>query len=497
MHKGVKAEQEGYGLMRGSIEGGLWALVLSGAGLSIASLVAEPPVGAVAPLAPQLTAPAVAEATVIEDAPTAISSQETEPLQQTPPSALEEPDVDAPVVQEASSVPPVVIAQVPPPLTSPQVSAPPSLPSVTTPPVIFGVADGLSVPAASQLPQIDTTPAIPPAPAVQEPIAVEETPVPAEPLPEIATPEQMVVVEPQQTDTLPEVDASDPPAVVTLPAPVIVVPDAEAVAPAQADAEPAQTGPVRINRPTTETSETAGQDAVLVTPDEVSEDQPALARYAALFENPDELPVIAIVLVDDGEMENAAQALSGLAFAPTVVIDALDSDATARMVAYRAAGAEVAMQIRLPDGAQPTDVEVAFAAAFGIMPEAAMLFSDGTGVLQSSRSVMGQVMEVLAADGQGFVTVQRGLGNAVRSAEQAGISAATVLRDLDGKGESSGAIVRTLDQAAFRARQSGGVVLMGRLRPETLAALQDWAQEATREGVAPAPASAILLDQAE
>jgi polysaccharide deacetylase 2 family uncharacterized protein YibQ len=141
-------------------------------------------------------------------------------------------------------------------------------------------------------------------------------------------------------------------------------------------------------------------------------------------------------------------------------------------------------------------VEVAFEAAFQFLPEAAMLFSLGTGAIED-RAVMGQVMQILAADGLGFVTVQRGLSDATRAAEQAGVPAATILRDLDGENEDSGAIARALDQAAFRARQTGDVVILGRLTPSTVTALREWTAALDQTSLSIAPVSAILLSQGE
>jgi polysaccharide deacetylase 2 family uncharacterized protein YibQ len=325
----------------------------------------------------------------------------------------------------------------------------------------------------------------------QDVLATDE-PVEAAPEEEVVTAEVVTEVPVEEED------------VAAAPAPATVEPDVAPQTPAavveqtqEATALPTVNTGVRVNRPGTDPTETAGQDAVVVEAEPTPDDAPALSRYAALFENPDDLPMISIILVDEGTMPDAASAISDLGFLPTVAVNALANDAASQMTAYRSAGIEVALQTSLPDGARPTDVEVAFEAAFGILPEAAMLFSDGTGVLQDDRSVTSQVMEILAADGRGFVTVQRGLGNAVRAAEQANVLAATIIRDLDGEGEDQAAIARALDQAAFRARQSGGAILMGRVTPATLDALRAWAGNLDASQLAIAPVSAILLDQAE
>jgi len=157
----------------------------------------------------------------------------------------------------------------------------------------------------------------------------------------------------------------------------------------------------------------------------------------------------------------------------------------------------VAMQVPLPDRATPGDVEVAFAAALEILPEAGLLFSDGTGVLRNDRLAAAQVMQILASEGRGLVTIQQGLGSLIRAAERAEVRVATVSRDVDGAGESNSAILRALDQAAFRARQSGGAVIVARLKPRTMDVLSIWARDAASDGILMGPVSALIVDRSE
>ena len=261
-----------------------------------------------------------------------------------------------------------------------------------------------------------------------------------------------------------------------------------------AQALPQAAGGVRINRPV---AAPAGADAGTDTspPDALglTEDTPALARYAAVFERTAGVPQIAVMLIDNDATTAATSALTDLGFVPTVAINALAAGAGDKMAAYRAAGLEVAVQADLPSGAQPVDVEVAFAAALQLVPQAAMVFSTGTGAIED-RAVTAQVLQILAADGLGFVTIQRGLSDATRGAQQAGVPAATITRDLDG---DAAAMVRALDQAAFRARQTGNVVVLGQMTPDTVAALREWATGVDQEALSIAPVSAILLSQSE
>ncbi len=317
-------------------------------------------------------------------------------------------------------------------------------------------------------------------PRVEAPAAAEvEIETPAED--EIA-----VAVPPAEPAAVPDV----------VVAPVDEQPTKVETAQAPNEALPA-TNTVRVNRPGAEPSSPAGQEAEIVPEVAEVEEGPALVRFAAEFENPNGLPLISIVLLDDGQMADAVETVVGLPIPVTVVLNPLVQNTGARMAAYRDQGVEVGMQMSLPAGATPIDVEVAFEAAFGTVDEAVMLFSDGTGLLQSDRSVTEQVMQVLAADGRGLVMVQRGLSNAMRMAEQSDVPAAAILRDLDGDGQEEAAIVRALDQAAFRARQTGDAVLLARMTPQTLGALAAWSGDAQDDQISVAPVTAVLLATSE
>jgi polysaccharide deacetylase 2 family uncharacterized protein YibQ len=161
---------------------------------------------------------------------------------------------------------------------------------------------------------------------------------------------------------------------------------------------------------------------------------------------------------------------------------------------WRAAGVEVMVMAGLPEGAAPTDVAVTFEAVFALIPEAVGVIDTGAGGLQVDRAVTEQAMARLAADGRGVVIPGGGLNMAARAATEAGVPLATIYRDIDG---DAAEIRRQLDQAAFRARQDSGVVLVGQVRAETLSALMLWGAEQAAEQVAVAPVSAILLAEPE
>lgn len=252
---------------------------------------------------------------------------------------------------------------------------------------------------------------------------------------------------------------------------------------------PQSTADVRVNRPRAAPDAATAElmpDDLIIAP---------LQRFAADFDYAADLPMIAVVLLDDPLMRDAPAVLRQLPFVPSVVLNATTPGVTARMQAYRAAGIEVLLQADLPQGAQPSDLAVIYSGAFALVPEAIALFSDGTGPEVTERALADHALRLIGDAGRGFVTLPRGLGGALRNVATDGVPVAQIARRLDAGGETSDAIERSLEQAALRARQSGHVVLLGQMTPETLAAIRDWAARSDPAQISLAPVSAILLGQ--
>ena len=168
-----------------------------------------------------------------------------------------------------------------------------------------------------------------------------------------------------------------------------------------------------------------------------------------------------------------------------------DDAATAKMEAYRAAGFEVLAMVGLPEGATEADVAMVTEATFAVLPEAIGILDDGDmGLTGPSTEVL---MDRLARDGRAFVTVPQGLNSALRVADAASVPAVVIERDLDGAGQNADVIRRFLDRSAFQARQSDGIVLLARLRADTVTALTIWSTANRASQVAQVPASAVLL----
>jgi hypothetical protein len=323
--------------------------------------------------------------------------------------------------------------------------------------------------------------------------AAPQTAVPETAVPETTVPETAV-----ETETAVEAAPVTPPQasapVAEVPSPPEPQPEIQPEPETQSQimpsaALPQSTADVRVNRPRAAPDTATAElmpDEMIIAP---------LQRFAADFDYAADLPMIALVLLDDPLMRDAPAVLRQLPFVPSVVLNATTPGVTARMQAYRAAGIELLLQADLPPGAQPSDLAVIYSGAFALVPEAIALFSDGTGPEVTERALADHALRLIGDAGRGFVTLPRGLGGAMRNVATDGVPVAQIARRLDAGGETRDAITRSLQQAALRARQSGHVVLLGQMTPETLAAIRDWAARSDPAQISLAPVSAILLGQ--
>ncbi|WP_319823552.1 divergent polysaccharide deacteylase family protein [Thalassovita sp.] len=219
-----------------------------------------------------------------------------------------------------------------------------------------------------------------------------------------------------------------------------------------------------------------------------------IETYAAPFDNPDAKPLMSVILLDQGNSSIGLEALTAFPYPLSFAVDPLSPGAAERMDSYRAAGFEVLAMVDMPQGATAADTETLLRAALSRMPGAvAVIEGEATG-LQTDKQVSDQAAAILAETGHGLVLFPKGLNTAQKLAAKAGVPAATVFRDFDGNDQNAAIIRRFLDQAAFKARQEeNGVIMLGRLRPETISALLLWGLQDRAESVALAPISALLL----
>ncbi|MDX1782006.1 MAG: divergent polysaccharide deacetylase family protein, partial [Thalassovita sp.] len=189
-------------------------------------------------------------------------------------------------------------------------------------------------------------------------------------------------------------------------------------------------------------------------------------------------------------------ALSSFPYPLSFAVDPTWDGAAEAMRRYRDAGFEVLVMVDLPEGAQASDTEIAMQMVLNAVPEAvAVLEGTGTG-LQSGRAAAEQLAPILLESGHGLVLFSNGLDTARKLISREGVPTGSVFRDFDAKGQNATVIRRFLDQAAFKAgRGQGEVIMLGRLRADTISALLLWGLQDRASSVAIAPISAVLTEQ--
>ncbi|WP_171176685.1 divergent polysaccharide deacetylase family protein [Ruegeria sp. HKCCD8929] len=216
-----------------------------------------------------------------------------------------------------------------------------------------------------------------------------------------------------------------------------------------------------------------------------------IIAYASKFENPEDKPLMSIVLIDD-ENSLGAEALQDFPYPLSFAVSPTDPDAAAKMARYRAAGFEVLALTDMPEAATAQDAEVSLSVWLETLPETVAILEGTQTGIQGNRKLADQVSAIAGGTGRGLVTQDNGLNTVQKLAARNGVPSAVVFRDFDGAGQEAKVMRRFLDQAAFRAGQEGAVVMLGRVRPETISALLVWGLQDRASRVALAPISAAL-----
>ena len=326
--------------------------------------------------------------------------------------------------------------------------------------------------------------------------ALDEAPEAAEPeptaealAPETAAPETTAPETPQSQ--LPETEVAQN-EVPELDTQAEVVAQSDTALPRPRIGRPA--GSIIDRRATEEAATDAPENTA--TPAAPAASGPPLEAFAATFENPENKPLMSIVLIDSstplGDPETGLAALESFPYPLTFAVNATVAGAQDRMNAYRAAGFEVMAMMDLPGGATAQDAAINLDAALNAVPEAVALIEGPDNGLQESEDVTNQLISVLQETGHGIVLRAKGLNSAQKDAVRSGVPAQIIFRDVDSAGQNARTIRRFLDQAAFRANQEGGVIMLGRLRPDTISALVLWGNQDRAQRVALSPISAVL-----
>ncbi|WP_157960633.1 divergent polysaccharide deacetylase family protein [Primorskyibacter marinus] len=227
-----------------------------------------------------------------------------------------------------------------------------------------------------------------------------------------------------------------------------------------------------------------------------------LERFGAPFQPAGEKPLLSVILIDDGTGPLGPDAIDGFPFAVTFALDAASPDARQRMTLYREKGYEVMALADLPQEAGVNAAEGALDALLNDLPEVVAVLEGDQAGLQGARAISDRVTQTVLQSGHGLVMRPNGQNSAQLLAVQQGVPAATAFRDLDGQGQGQTAIRRFLDQATTQATSRAGreqpIILLGRLRAETLASLMLWGmQDQTKDAVDIVPVSSFLLQLAD
>lgn len=471
-----------------------------------------PPVADAAPLPEPVTATAAPLAPSAPEAAPApqVSRVETpETARPADAAAPDQPAGDAPLVTglEAPAPPPAVAAA---PAPSEVPASTEAATAVAPEPVPAETADAGTVAAeAPEAPQAEDAPGIAAAdePPAAPDAATSDPSLPDPSLPEPAAPEEDIAAASPPADqprmiTVPEAPA--PPAEETprWAAPPPNAPEAE-------DQQDETPGRAVVSAMPGERAGTlpgtlpgAAADPAAPAPDVADEaavagpgGAGALETFRTPFDAEADGAILSVVLMVPSEGVESVDALAALPVPVSYAIDALAPDARQTADTLRAAGRELLMVPSLPEGATPTDVEVALQANLSAVPEAVAFIDLPDASFQTDRTAVAQLVAAASASGHGLVTFPRGLNTAQQIARRDGVPSGLVFRDIDGEGQDADTIYRTLDQAAFRARQEGAVILVGRARPETLAVLTEWALGTRAASVSLAPVSAAILAQ--
>lgn len=430
-------------MVRGLIFGLIWGVVFMGIVLGVTSLLTPmPQKGAMAPVVVEEAAPAPVETPVVampeEDAPVPV---------------METPSLDmAPALEETTAA----IA----PETGAAESALEDMAEVADPAPELSVADA---PSTSEQPAAPLA-----APLSENDLAISTEP--AQPMSPVAEEEAFVE----------EAEAVQPDVEVTAVEEAPVVAEDAVVAPEMEAEAPAENPEVVINR-----LPTVGEDGSL------KEDGP-LMMNSVMFDNPESRPIMSIILIDTGEFNIGPEALAAFPYPLTFAIDPLREDALDKAEAYLASGSELVALADLPVNGSAELADLALIPTLESIPGLiGALEGLETGV-QGNMAMAEAVLDAMGRAGYGLLLRPKGLNAAQQMADGRDLPVATIFRDFDDKGQVAAVIRRFLDQAAFKARQEGEIIMVGRLRPATISALLLWGLQDRASSVALAPVSAIL-----
>lgn len=228
------------------------------------------------------------------------------------------------------------------------------------------------------------------------------------------------------------------------------------------------------------------------------EDASALELNATDYEATDR-PLLGVILLDVGDKGLSIDKLKRLNAPFTIAIRIDAPDASARAMAYRAAGFEVIAMASddrnaaLNRALNSDQIETALDVMFTTVPDAIGLLDSSQAKIQKNSRTAKVILKAFLETGHGLITYDKGLNSVDREAHAAGVRTAKVARTLDANSENKALMVRYLDRVSLDARRDGAAIVLGTTAKETVATIAVWLLGTKGQSVSVAPASAVLL----
>ena len=311
----------------------------------------------------------------------------------------------------------------------------------------------------------------------------------SEPAPNAAVSDEPSVASQTEAPSAPAAESSPSVAVETVE-PMTV----DTSATSQASMESIEVVEVAQDSQTFEPDAPMSEDTSIVTDrlPTISSSDSAPAEEPEAGEAEDNRPLMAIVLIDTGEFNIGPEALASFPYPITFAIDPLREDAIEAADKYAAKGFELLLTADLPQNGDASLPELAIKPTLESFEGITGVLEGTDGGLQGNMALAEGMLNMIESTDYGLVLRAKGLNAAQQQANGRNLPVDTVFRDFDGAGQNASVIRRFLDQAAFKARQEGSVIMVGRLRPATISALLLWGLQDRATSVRLTPISEVL-----
>lgn len=311
----------------------------------------------------------------------------------------------------------------------------------------------------------------------------------SEPAPNAAVSDEPSVASQTEAPSAPAAESSPSVAVETVE-PMTV----DTSATSQASMESIEVVEVAQDSQTFEPDAPMSEDTSIVTDrlPTISSSDSAPAEEPEAGEAEDNRPLMAIVLIDTGEFNIGPEALASFPYPITFAIDPLREDAIEAADKYAAKGFELLLTADLPQNGDASLPELAIKPTLESFEGITGVLEGTDGGLQGNMALAEGMLNMIESTDYGLVLRAKGLNATQQQANGRNLPVDTVFRDFDGAGQNASVIRRFLDQAAFKARQEGSVIMVGRLRPATISALLLWGLQDRATSVRLTPISEVL-----